>query len=159
MAAAADTGAAGAAEGRPIRRIRIEARNIFDPLPQGALRPVCRLANRVHVRTRDGTIRDQLLLREGQPWTQERSREAARHLRTLDFLEPRRLEASVAGDSVDVHLETRDVWTTQPEFDFERASGRQFGSFAFTERNLFGLGKSVSLAYHEDPIGISRSIA
>jgi hypothetical protein len=156
---AADTSAdARAAEGLPIRRIVLQPHNIFEPLPSGPLRPVYRLANRLHVRTRESTVRDQLLLREGQVWTAERSREAARQLRTLDFLEPQRLEARVERDSVVVHVETHDVWTTQPEFDFERASGRQFGSFAFSEHNLFGMGKTVTAAYHQDPVGISRSL-
>jgi len=144
--------------GRPIRSIRVRVRNVFDPLPVGPLRFVGHLANRVHIRTRESVVREQLLLRPGQPWSEERAREALRQLRTLNFLEPQGLRAVPAGDSVDVEVETRDVWTTQPEFELERGGGLLFGSMAFTERNLLGFGKSVSLAYREDPVGITRSI-
>ncbi len=144
-------------DGLPIRAIRIRTLNVFDPLPPGPFRFVGALANRAHVRTRDGVVREQLLLRPGEPWTAERAFEATRQLRTLNFLEPRSIEAEPAGDSVDVTVVTRDVWTTQPEFDLERGGGRLSGSVAFTERNVLGFGKSVSVTYREDPVGITRS--
>jgi hypothetical protein len=146
-------------DGRPIRSITIRIRNVFEPLPVGPLRFVGQLANRAHIRTREGVVRDQLILKPGQPWSEERAREATRQLRTLSFLEPQVLRAIPAGDSVDVIAETRDVWTTQPEFDLERGGGRLVGSMAFTERNLFGYGKSVSLSYRDDPVGITRSVS
>ena len=153
-----DTAAAPLLEGRPIRSVSVRVLNVFDPLPVGPLRFVGQLANRLHVRTRPGVVREQLLLKPGETWTEERGRENTRHLRTLNFLEPLVLQVEPAGDSVDVKVETRDVWTTQPEFDLERGGGRLVGSMAFTERNLFGYGKSVSLAYRDDPVGITRSI-
>ena len=52
-----------------------------------------RLANLLHIRTRDRTIRQQLLFAPGEPWREQRGEETARALRTLDYLEPRRLEA------------------------------------------------------------------
>lgn len=153
----ADPSALESLDGRPIRSVEARVHNVFDPLPTGPMRSVGRLANRVHMRTRAGVVRDQFLLHPGDTWTRARGEEAARQLRTLDFLEPMRLEAVPAGDSVDVRVETRDVWTTQPEFDVERGGGQVFGMFGFTEHNLFGFGKTVTLAYRQDPVGITRS--
>ncbi|MEO5617984.1 MAG: hypothetical protein ABIS67_09445 [Candidatus Eisenbacteria bacterium] len=145
-------------DGRPIRSIEFHVRNVFDPLPVGPMRFVGRLANRAHIRTRESVVRDQLILKPGQRWSEERGREATRQLRTLSFLEPVSLRAVQVGDSVDVLAETRDAWTTQAEFDLERGGGRLVGSTSFTERNLLGFGKSVSVSYRDDPAGITRSI-
>ena len=50
---------ADSTEGRPIARIDVHAHNIFDPLPPGRLAPVLDLANTLHVRTREQTVRAQ----------------------------------------------------------------------------------------------------
>ncbi len=145
------------AEGLPIRRIDIHPRNIFDPVPPGRWAPAYRLANRLHIRTRSGTIRQQLLFEPGDPWSEARGLETERNLRALQFLTPERIDAQAVGDSATVTVETRDVWTTSPEFNLESADGKQYGSVAFIERNLLGLGKSISFAYREDPSGKTRS--
>jgi hypothetical protein len=147
-----------ALDGRFVRRVDIVAHNVFDPLPTGPFRFLGAIANHAHIRTRTTVVRQQVLLRSGRTWTAARGRESVRLLRNLDFLDPLSIRAIPAGDSVDVRVETRDVWTTQPEVNVERGGGKVFGAFAFTERNLLGLGKSVSVGYREDPIGITRSI-
>ena len=55
-------------EGRPIRRLDIVTRDIFEPLPEGRLRPLYRLGNLLHVRTRPVTVRRLLLFDRGNPW-------------------------------------------------------------------------------------------
>src|SRR2546428_3421737 len=62
-------------EGLPIARIDVQARNIFDPLPDGRLAPLFALANRLHIRTREQTVREQLVLRPGDPWSDARGHE------------------------------------------------------------------------------------
>src|SRR5688572_10706529 len=114
----------GAPEGLPIRRVEVIARNIYDPLPPGRLRALYRLANALHVSTRARTVEDHLLLETGGTWTLERARETARALRAVGILEPSRIAARQVGDSVDVTVETRDNWTTQPEFALESADGQ-----------------------------------
>ena len=146
-------------EGLTIARIDIRAREIFDPRPESRLSLFYRAANLLHVKTRDRTIREQLLFARGEGWNQTRADETARTLRQLDYLEPLRMEAHREGDSVAVAVETRDSWTTQPELNLERAGGVQYGSVGLTERNLFGLGKALSFLYHEDAVGISRSLS
>jgi hypothetical protein len=156
---AATADSAAELEGLTIARVEIRARNIFDPVPGGPLAPIYRLGNRLHIRTRTRTVRQQLLFAPGDAWSGERCDESARVLRQLDFLEPQRLEPRREGDSVVVLVETRDSWTTSPELNLERGGGEQFGTVGLTERNLLGLGKSFSVAYHEDPTGISRNLS
>lgn len=149
---------APAAAGTRIDAIEIETRPIFDP-PKGSLEgPFLSLANRLHVLTRRATVRSHLLFREGDPWDEARAAETARNLRQLRFLTPERIEALARGDSLVVRVETRDLWSTLLDFNIERGGGQTFGALSFTERNILGLGKELSLGYSEDPSGISRSL-
>lgn len=148
--------------GPVVRRVVVDAREIFDPVPAGRLRGVYALGNRLHVRTRASTVRAALVVRPGDRWSEEVRRECERRLRALDFLAPDSVVArSVEGapDSVDVLVVTHDHWTTSPEVTLERGAGEQYGSLAFTERNLLGLGITVSAVYREDPVGISRFLS
>lgn len=145
-------------EGRIVRRVDVRTRDIWDPLPEGRLRGVYALANGLHVRTQPITVRAELLVSPGDTLRRSVIEETARNLRALDYLVPVRVEGVAAGDSVDVVVETRDHWTTSPEVNVEGGGGRLYGTLAFTERNLLGLGTQVSLQYREDPAGISRHL-
>jgi hypothetical protein len=158
-ATAQTRGSADTLEGRPIRHIGIVARNIYEPVPDGPLRPVYRIANALHIRTRPSTIRQALIMRPGDRWSSLRAGENKRALRDLDILEPVRLEPIACGDSVDVLLETQDDWSTLSEFAIQSAGGESFTSISLTERNLMGWGKSVSGVYREAPEGITRETA
>ena len=150
--------APGPAAGAPIDAIEIETRPIFDPAAGTLGGTVLSIANRFHVRTRRSTVRSHLLFREGDPWDPAVADETARNMRRLQFLTPERIAAHTRGDSTVVRVETRDLWSTLFDFNVERGGGQTFGSFAFTERNMLGLGKELSIGYSEDPTGISRSL-
>ena len=146
-------------DGLPIRHVEIVARNLYEPLPGGPLRPFYRLADALHVRTRPSTIRHAVLLDRGEPWSAARGKENERILRALGILEPLRVEArrsGARGDSVDVLVETRDDWTTQPEFAIQSAEDDLFLTVSLAERNFLGLGKGIGLSYREAPEGITR---
>jgi hypothetical protein len=148
--------------GRIVRDVRIEPRDIFDPLPDGRLRGFYRTANRLHVRTRRSTVRSALVVKSGDRWQADRRAESERHLRAFDFLLPDSVAAAPVGgtrESVDVRVVTHDNWTTSPEATFESGGGQRFGSYAFTERNLLGLGITATGVYREDPVGISRYVS
>src|SRR5437867_8744274 len=53
--------------GRRVERVRVVTRTIYDPLPAGRFRALYRLANKLHIPTRAGTIRQELLLGPGEP--------------------------------------------------------------------------------------------
>ena len=144
-------------EGVPIRRVDVNCLDIFDPVPGGRFSGFYRNANRLHVRTRSGTVRSRLLVAPGQPWTADRIVESQRLLRDLEYVEPSVIRSRLFADSVDVLVETHDQWTTQPELNLERGGGRTFGSAGFNERNLLGLGLGVSLAFRNEPTGHTRT--
>jgi surface antigen Omp85-like protein len=146
----------GPLDGLPIASIDLEPLNIYEPIPPGRLAGFYRIANRLHVRTRRQTLASQLLFAPGDRWSAARGRELARNLRSLDFLTPVAITPARDGDSVRVRVVTRDLWTTSPEFNFESSGGSRYGAIAFTEKNLLGLGKSLSFSYRHDPEGTAQ---
>ena len=60
---------------------------------------------------------------------------------------------------MNVLIATRDLWTTSPEFNFESSGGKKYGALAFTDRNLAGLGKSLSFSWRHDPVGVSQYLS
>lgn len=155
----AGSGDTARVEGLPIKSIVLEPRNIFDPLPENAISGLYRVANRLHVRTREGTLRQQLIFEPGDRWRARLGRELARNLRALDFLNPIAITARRENDSVVVHVVTQDLWTTTPEFNYESSGGRRYGAISFTERNLAGFGKYLSYTWKHDPVGISQGVS
>src|SRR6185503_4991179 len=145
--------------GLPIRAVDLRIGEVFDPVPPGLLSPLYKLANRLHIRSRERTVRAHLVLEPGGRVTERKRQQQERVLRALDFLQPESVTVAVDRDSADIRIRTRDVWTTQPDMNLERGGGRQFGTFGIAEKNLFGLGKSLAINYSEDPTGISRRIA
>jgi hypothetical protein len=146
-------------EGATIRKVDIRCHDIFDPVPEGTFSPVYSGANRLHVRTREATVRSQILIAPGQVWTADRIFESQRLLRDLEYIEPDVIVSRLDHDSVDVMVVTHDQWTTQPELNVERGGGITYGSIGLTERNMMGLGLAVSLALRSEPTGRTRSFA
>jgi hypothetical protein len=145
-------------DGLPIRSVSLAIGDVFDTSTAGPLRPLYRIANTLHIRTRESTVRAQLLFAPGDPWSERRAREQERLMRALEFLEPHPIRAVRVGDSVDVRVATRDAWTTEPEFNLERGGGKLYGSVGLSESNLLGYGKAVGAFYREDPSGTTRAI-
>lgn len=144
-------------QGAPVRGVEVRCLDMFDPLPEGRLRAVYSFANRLHVRTRQSTVRTQLLIAAGDVWSADRVRESERLLRDLGYIEADPIRSRLVRDSVDVLVVTHDQWTTRPELNLERGGGRTYGSVGFTEKNLLGLGLSVAVAFRQDPTGRTRS--
>jgi hypothetical protein len=142
-----------AVEGLVISRIEIVPGPVFEPGPNARLRSVQEFGNKVHARTRAGTIRRQLLFHVGERWSEAAGRESGRNLRALDYLEPRRIAARRLNDSAAVRVETRDLWRTSPRFNIASADGRRVGSIGLTDKNLLGYGKSVAVMYRDDENG------
>jgi Omp85 superfamily domain len=148
----------GALDGRPIRLIRVHPLDIFEPLQRKKLGGIYGFADALHIRTRESTLRSLLLFREGEPWTAEVGAETMRRLRGFEFLVPDSILATRVRDSVEVDVTTRDTWTTSLGFNVQGSAGARSGTVAIGEGNVFGLGKSLSVSYHDETAGITRTI-
>lgn len=122
------------------------------PGPAGAI-------DELHVRTRESTIRRQLLFHAGERVDSLAVAESLRRLRRLRYLGDVEVAASRCdGDAgVALTVTTRDVWSTKPNV---RIGSRSATLVGLTERNLLGTGREASLHVRSDGsrIGFGASL-
>jgi outer membrane protein assembly factor BamA len=129
--------------------IRIEP--IFDPEAPGERKAVFRMADRLHVDTRESAIEAQLLFRSGDAYSHRVVEETERKLRELRFInEPQIRIVGYHDGLVDLEVVTHEVWTTNPGISFGRAGGSNSSGLQLEELNLLGFGKHLAFDYHDD---------
>lgn len=139
--------------GATIGRVDVYVQNIFDLADPRENKALYRLADHLHFKTRERTVRDQLLFAPGQPVSQQKFEESERILRSRRNLSeawivPVRYDE--AHNTVDVAVTVRDVWTLNPSATFGRAGGQNRSSVSLEEENLFGTGSKVQVARSHD---------
>lgn len=133
----------GALSGALIRSVSVRSHGIAASPGLGAL------VDRFHVRTRESTVRQHLLFAPGDTVDTLRVGESLRNLRTLRFLGDAalRVRRCTPVQGVDLEVETWDVWSAKATV----STGGAGGSFvAFTERNLMGTGRQLTLSARSD---------
>jgi hypothetical protein len=139
------------AAGARIGTITIVSRQIFDLQDPRENHALYRLANRLHIRTRPGVIRAQLLFHEGEPYRRQALEETERNLRRLQYLrEPHVRPVRYHDGLVDVEVQTQDVWTLQFGPSYSRSGGTDHSSFEIQDNNLFGFGKTLVVGAGRD---------
>src|SRR5262249_47288466 len=117
------------------------------------------LGNRLHIRTREATIADQLLFREGQLYDASTIAESARILRSTRYLRDASIRPVAYHDGVvDMEVTTQDVWTLNPGISFGRHGGKNTGGFELEELNLLGLGTELGVGFKSEIDRDSKSI-
>ena len=146
---AAQEEAQAAAPGPVIGVIEIDRREVFDDRSGGVF-AAHRIANRVHVRTREQVVRRELLFAPGERVDRELIEQTERNLRGLSFLRDARVETvdvDEDGDGrperIDVRVTTWDRWSLSPRVDFEQVEDRTKWELGASERNVLGFGKTV----------------
>jgi outer membrane protein assembly factor BamA len=133
------------AAGARIGVITINSQQIFDLADPAENRLLFRAANRLHLRTRDSVIRNQLLFKSGDLYSARLLQETERNLREFHFLrEPLVRAVSWHDGLVDINVDTHDVWTLQIGPSFGRSGGTNHSSLSFEDKNLLGFGKSLT---------------
>ncbi len=132
--------------GMPIGKVEVRRLNVFDPTVPGEDWWPFRIANRIHIVTREHVVRRELLQEPGDAFKPFRSLEAERNLRALPM---RRAEIipRPANGKLDLLMETQDSWTLAPQLSVGTEGGDKFFIWGIEENNVLGFAKSVS-AYH-----------
>lgn len=135
---------------RAVSRIDVRNHSLFAPedIEDHRFEWALGFANWVHVRTRAGYLRRELLVGEGRCYDPATLEESVRLIRDLNFIA--RVEATsrqLPDSTWAVHLETWDEWTTQVGLDFDVENEFQFKGFFVTEKNLLGRGLRLSFRY------------
>jgi hypothetical protein len=159
LAAAADDAAAPAwpddaeleARGTRIGTVTVRDLPIFDQRIEGEKKAIYRLADRLHVDTRDSVIEAQLLFRSGDLYSRHLLEETERNLRQLRFI--REPEVRITGyhdGVVDLEVVAHEVWTTNPGLSYGRSGGTDKTGIELEELNLLGFGKHLAFDYSDD---------
>ncbi len=140
--------------GARIGSVRFRALQLFDIGGRDQDSALFRLGNRLHIRTRESTVADQLLFREGDLYDASAIAESARLLRSTRYLRDASIRpVSFRDGFVDLEVTTQDVWTFNPGFSFGRRGGQNTGGFELEELNFLGLGSQLGLGFKS---GIDR---
>ena len=146
-------------QGAVIGDIILKKENIFDLSNPAEDRWLYRLANRFHIVTRDKTIRKQLLVESGDPYSARLVAESERILRRQKYLYTADIKTRPAEDgNVDLVVHTRDIWSLGPELSYSRAGGENKWRVGLEEDNLLGRGQLLRFTYANDVDRSSKSI-
>lgn len=132
------------AAGFTVGEIVIDNRNIFDLDDPEEDKALFRLMNSLHVRTRTKVIRRQLLFESGTPFRRQLLDESERLLRATSYLYDARISVlSCDTETVDIRVESRDVWTLKPGISLSRSGGESRTGVDIQEDNFLGRGGSI----------------
>lgn len=141
--------------GAVIGEVAVHVGDVFDPSVPEEDRGVFRLANRLHRTTRESVIRDQLLFRSGDRYSQRLLEESERLLRQDRYLYDVEIRpVRYDGNQVDLEVVTRDVWTLNVGVGFGRSGGASSNHIQLQDTNFLGTGKNLSLVHSS---GVDRT--
>jgi outer membrane protein assembly factor BamA len=134
--------------GARIGEIHLISLQLFDVAHDDENTTVSRLANKLHIQTREATIRDQLLFKSGDHYRLNLLQESERILRDTRYLRDARIRPVAYHDGlVDLEVTTQDVWTLNPGISFGRKGGKNTGGVELEELNLLGMGTEVGITF------------
>jgi len=135
-----------------IREVVVENGTVVDDdeIPDGILGWGPKLANRLHIRTRQSFIRAELLVAEGDCYDPYLIEDSERLLRRYGFISRVEVFAVRVDDGSDpagaewrVHVETGDEWSSRVELTAEFDNGFELRSAALAETNVAGRGMTI----------------
>jgi hypothetical protein len=148
-------------EGKQIEAILIQANQVLLHGDFGVLSRVPVLSivsstflNKLHVRTRDYVIAQELLFHVGDRYRTDVVEESGRNLRRMFILSVARIVAvqGSAPDRVRMLVVTKDQWSLRLNTDFTIDQTRlDFLAFSVSEMNLAGRNKTVNVDFALDP--------
>ena len=133
-------------EGKIIRTIKIETLEPFgysvDNYKDVPEKGFEKFGNRLHLKTKNWTIRNLLLFKKNEPLDSLVAKESERLIRSQRYVRSviiKPIEIPNCKDSIDISVRVLDSWTLIPT---GAISGSK-GNFDLTERNFLGLGHEV----------------
>jgi hypothetical protein len=141
------------ARGEHIQAIEVVVQDVFDRSDPKEDTFLGRLADRVHVDTRERVVRGALLFKVGDPVNARRVRETERLLRAMLFFKDARIDPEpLPGGGVLARVLVRDAWTLKFSIHYKLLGGQSTRGFALQEQNLLGTGKTLVFNWVQDPV-------
>jgi hypothetical protein len=149
LAAAAPLAAQQEASPATVAHVEIRRQSVFDADEVSFF--LLRAVNALHITTREYVVRRELLLCAGAPWDSARAAESARNLRRLGVFRSVRVDSVRTDSGLVARVETRDGWSTRPDFRFRSTGGELDYTLALIEDNLLGTASQASVVYRSNP--------
>lgn len=150
---AAPTWEALEARGARLGTVEIHIQNVFNLADPVQDTWVGRLANALHIRTREGVIRRMIPFKSGDRVDARRIHEVERELRSYRFIKDAHIDPMLRPDgTVAAVVEVRDAWTLKASVGYSRVGGQDSWGFGLQDRNLLGSGKFLSLHHDRNPL-------
>ncbi|HLN48239.1 MAG TPA: BamA/TamA family outer membrane protein [Steroidobacteraceae bacterium] len=148
------------ADGAVIGSIDIDIRNIFDKSDPRENNNLFMLANHLHLRTKRGAIKAQLLFKSGDRYNPRALAETERNLRKLIYVyDAHVFPVRYADGTVDIKVITKDVWTLTPGISFGRSGGTNSTAYDISDTNFLGWGKKIQLTHSSSVDRTSNTLA
>jgi outer membrane protein assembly factor BamA len=149
--AAADEGSTSP---KRVRQIRIIRGNVFDA-SEADRHGIFRVANSLHIKTRERVLRREFLVEEGELVDHQLLAATERAIRAHEFVnEARIVVVPVDDETVDIELYTHDSWTIVPGVLLETGGGISKLGVTATDKNLAGYGKTIMFqGVHDTDVG------
>lgn len=139
------------ARGTTIGKISITRKNVFDPSNPEEDKWLFRLANRLHIVTRESVVRKQLLVRSGDSYSQRLADESERILRQNQYIDDADIQPVRVEDGVvDLDVMTHDLWSLAADISLSRGGGENSTRFGLEDSNLFGRGQLLGISRIDD---------
>lgn len=137
-------------EVKTIRHIYIDNQNVFNPKVKKESGWIYRLANTLHITSKQRTVRKYLLFKVGDVFVERKIAESERLLRAKRSFQDAEVHAVIDGDAVDIYVTTKDTWSLKPKLNASHSGGVSKSELGIQEDNLFGLGVRASVSFKDD---------
>jgi hypothetical protein len=143
-----------------IHRIIVNRHNVFNTGTPRDHRFPYSWGNKLHIVTQEAFIRNELLFKEGDVLDTDALEESERLLRRREIFRYVRITTQESGPgTVDVLVETDDVWTTAIDASFSLAGGQTSYRAGVLEQNFLGLGRTVGAFVRKDIDRTTRGVS
>jgi hypothetical protein len=134
-----------------IGEVRVTRLPVFDESNDKENNLFYRLANRIHILTKEPIVLQQLLFEVTEDFDPRSTQETQRLLRAQGgFFDADIRPYRVCDGKVDLEVITRDSWSLTPNIGFDRAGGENNFSMGLRDTNILGLGNQLSIAASQD---------
>ena len=131
-----------------IGSININTSDIFDLTNPKESRTIHRFADKLHKKTKPSTIRNQLLMKRGDPFKFRQLKEMQRLLKANNYIKDATVvPLELCGNRVTIDIKTTDKWSLTPGVSFGRQGSKNKSGVEIQEQNLLGQGKSLSIHF------------
>ena len=133
----------------PIRAVEIVRHDVFTG--EVAHRFYGRIANALHITTRDGAIRREILLHPGEPYDSALAAEGARNLRRLGVFRLVTVDTIRTDSGLVLRYTTDDGWSTKADFRFGSTGNQVTWTLGAYEDNLLGTAGHLAFEHKKTP--------